>query len=235
MKNDSDIFFITGTDTGVGKTVLALLMMQFFYKKKYSPFYLKPIQTGCKDPYDKESDARFIYQNVRALKSKDPADSVIYCFRNPKAPYFAAQDEGKENDIDIKLIQEVVNEKVNSFSPVILEGAGGLFVPVNRYMLMIDIIERTKARPVIASRSGLGTINHTLLTLEALKARKMEPAGIVFLDSGEIPTAEDTISENMEAVEKVSGVQVAGVIKKIQDFSNPERECYQPLERIFGK
>ena len=70
--------------------------MQFFYKRGDEPFYVKPLQTGCVDPYDTDSDAKLIYQNVVPLKGKDPADSVIYCFTNPKAPYFSARDEGKE-------------------------------------------------------------------------------------------------------------------------------------------
>ena len=234
MNIQADRFFVVGTDTGVGKTVLSLLMMQFFYERGHSPFYFKPFQTGCRDPYDQDSDAEFIYRNVRALKGQDPADSVIYCFRKPKAPYFAARDERKEKDIDVRVIREVVNKKSQSFSPVIVEGAGGLFVPVDENLLMIDMIEITSSKPIIAARAGLGTINHTLLTIEALKMRGMEPAGVFFIDSGEMPSSHEMINENIEAVERVSGVKVAGVIGRIEDFSNPGRECYQMLEEIFG-
>jgi len=227
-------YFVVGTDTGVGKTVLSLLMMQFFYKRGDEPFYVKPLQTGCVDPYDTDSDAKLIYQNVVPLEGKDPADSVIYCFTNPKAPYFSARDEGKEADINIKIIQEFVDTKARSFNPVILEGAGGLFVPVDETLLMIDLIELTGSVPVVAARAGLGTINHTLLTLEALKSRGMEPLGVVFVDSGETTPSQAMISENMEAVENLSGISVAGVINRIEDFSNPGRECYQVIERLFG-
>ena len=91
--------FIVGTDTGVGKTVTSLLLMQYFYGLGKTPFYLKPFQTGCKDPYDKESDARFIYKNVRELQKKDPSDSVIYCFDKPKAPFFAARNRVSASSI----------------------------------------------------------------------------------------------------------------------------------------
>ena len=227
-------YFVIGTDTGVGKTVLSLLMMQFFYKRGDEPFYVKPLQTGCVDPYDIDSDAKLIYQNVVPLKGKDPADSVVYCFTNPKAPYFSARDEGKEADINVTVIQEFVDTKARSFNPVILEGAGGLFVPVDETLLMIDLIELTGSTPVVAARAGLGTINHTLLTLEALKSRGMEPLGVVFVDSGEETiTSKAMISENIEAVENLSGISVAGVINRIEDFSNPGRECYQVIERLF--
>jgi dethiobiotin synthetase len=198
-------------------------MMQLFYERGDSPFYLKPLQTGCRDPYDADSDARFVYQHVEPLKGKDPAESVIYCFKNPKAPYFAARDEGKEKDIDIKVIQDVVNEQARLFNPIIIEGAGGIFVPVNEDTLMIDLIEQTESKPIIAARAGLGTINHTLLTVEAFKRRGLQPEGIVFIDSGKTQTPQDMLSENIEAVEKVSGVNVAGLIHRIEDFSCAKR------------
>ncbi len=233
MNGQTDRYFITGTDTGVGKTVLSLMMMQFFYERGDSPFYIKPLQTGCRDPYDEDSDARFIYQNTGPLREKDPADSVIYCFRNPKAPYFAARDEGREDDIDVKVIQEVVHKKAAFFNPLIIEGAGGLFVPVRENTLMIDMIELTASKPIIAARAGLGTINHTLLTIEALNRRGMAPAGVVFMDSGVSPTPRDMIDENIEAVEKNSGVKVAGVIRRIENFSCLEPDCYKTVERLF--
>jgi len=225
-----DNIFVIGTDTGVGKTVLSLLLMQFFYSRGHFPFYLKPIQTGCKDPRNLNSDAAFIYRHVWPLKGKDPAASVIYCFNAPKAPYFAARDEGKE--IDIRIIRKVVDEKSSLYSPVILEAAGGLLVPVSERILMVDTIRITGARPIIAARPGLGTINHTLLTIEALRRRRIRPVGIVFVDSAEEDT--DMIQENMEAIERLSGIKVAGLIGKIKDFSNPDQGCYQPFERIFG-
>jgi dethiobiotin synthetase len=223
--------FVTGTDTSIGKTVLSLLLMQFLYGRGYEPFYLKLIQTGCTTPYDDESDARFIYDHVPELSGKDPGDSVARCFRNPKAPYFAARDEGVE--VDLEVLKESFEKRIASRSPVIIEGAGGLLVPVTARALMIDLIPLLGARPVLAARAGLGTINHTLLSLEALRARRMEPAGIVLMDSHEPPTSPEMIRENIEAVENVGKVPVAGVIGRIADFSNPGAECYAPLRNLF--
>ncbi len=227
----TDKIFVAGTDTGVGKTVLSLLLMQFFYAKGYAPFYLKPVQTGCSDPYDKDSDARFIYKHVKQLTKKDPADSVVYCFREPKAPYFASRNEGKH--IDVTIIKDTVDKKSRIYSHVIMEAAGGLLVPVNENTLIIDLIKITGAKPIIAARAGLGTINHTLLTIEALHKRDIQPAGILFIDAGEKPTPQDMISENIEAIEGFSGIKAAGVIGRIKDFSNPEKECYQSIGKIF--
>ena len=224
-----DNIYVAGTDTGVGKTVLSLLLMQFFFRGGYHPFYLKPLQTGCANACDRESDAAFVYRHVAQLTGKDPAESVIYCFRNPKAPYFAARDEGQE--IDLALMEKVVREKSLLYSPLILEAAGGLLVPVKEGTLMIDAIKSTGARVIIAARAGLGTINHTLLSLDAMLTRGLRPAGVVFLDPGETPP--DMIAENMEAVARYSGIKVSGVIGRIEDFSRPQRDCYRPLEILF--
>ncbi|MEN6437795.1 MAG: dethiobiotin synthase, partial [Syntrophobacter sp.] len=199
---NSGRFFVTGTDTGVGKTVLSLLMMRYFFEAGKNPSYIKLIQTGCRDPLDTDSDARFIYENVPALEGKDPGESVPYCFRNPKAPWFAARDD--ENSIDLKHIVDAVEKRDASHRALVLEGAGGLFVPVDRGTLMIDLIAMLNARPILAARAGLGTINHVLLCIEALKFRGLDPVGLVFLDFGETETPADMIAENIEAVERFS-------------------------------
>lgn len=219
--------YVVGTDTGVGKTVLSLLLMQFFLEHGRRPFYLKPLQTGCATPLDKDSDAGFVYKHVKSLRDKDPAESVVYCFRNPKAPYFAARDEGSE--IDMKLVDKVVEEKSRHYLPLILEAAGGLLVPITERKLMVDTIG-PGTKVLIAARAGLGTINHTLLAIEALKQRGIRPA-VVFLDAAETPL--DMVAENMEAVRKYSGIQVAGVIGRINDFSRPLQDCYRPFEFLF--
>jgi dethiobiotin synthetase len=224
--------FVVGTDTGVGKTVLALLMMQFFFAKGYNPFYLKPVQTGCKDANDADSDAGFIYRHVENLKGEEPAESVIYCFKNPKAPLYAANDEGKS--IDLSKIERVVSKKAKAHFPVVIEGAGGVLVPVAGKKLIVDIISLVNGTPVIAARAGLGTINHTLLTIEAIEKRGLKPLGIVFIDAGEMETPSEMIRENKSAIEDASGIKVAGVVRRIHDFSRPPRDCYKPLAKMFG-
>ena len=223
--------FVTGTDTGIGKTVLSLLLMQFLYETGENPFYLKLIQTGCTGPLDADSDARFIYENVSALRGKNPGDSVGQCFTNPKAPWFAARDEGKK--VDLPAVKRIVEERSRSHSPLILEGAGGLFVPVDEKHLMIDLISMLGARPLLAARAGLGTINHTLLSIEALRAKGLDPIGIVFLDPGDVQTPPDMLHDNIEAVERFSGIAVAGVVRKIENFSMPAKECYEPVRLMF--
>ena len=224
--------FVVGTDTGVGKTVLALLLMQFFIAKGFNPFYLKPMQTGCKDANDADSDAKFIYRHVTSLHGRQPAESVIYCFKNPKAPLYAARDEGKL--IDLLKIERIVSQKAKTHYPLILEGAGGVLVPVVGEKLMVDVITSVNGTPLIAARAGLGTINHTLLTIEAIEKRGLKPLGIVFIDAGEKETPAEMIRENTSAIQRASGIKAAGVISRIDDFARPPRDCYKTLAKILG-
>jgi dethiobiotin synthetase len=224
-------FFIAGTDTGVGKSVLSLLLMNYFYEKKHTPFYLKPFQTGCTDPLDTDSDARFIYSNIRQLKEKDPSESVVFCFKNPKAPWFAGRDMGKQVSLDP--IIRIMEEKKAFFNPVIVEGAGGVLVPLTDKLLVIDAVKSLGLKVILAARGSLGTINHTLLSIEAIQKRGLEVAGVVFMEPGEFQTPEDLLHENMEAVKQFSGITVSGVIRHIRDFSNPGRDYMSVLDTMF--
>jgi len=231
MKTDVSDIYVVGTDTGVGKTVLSLLLMRYFYDRGYTPFYFKPVQTGCRHPYDTDSDAKFIYDHIRELSALDPADSIGFCYRNPKAPYFAARNEGRQ--VNWQRILDTLDEKRNRFSPLIIEAAGGVFVPIDRERFVIDTIPSTKARPLIAARAGLGTINHTLLTIAALEQRKIAPLGVILLESAETPTPPDMIAENIEAIESRSGLRVGGVVGRISDFRSPSADDLAGLKVLF--
>ncbi len=84
---ESNKIVVTGTDTDAGKTILSLLIMQYFFRNGKKPLYLKPFQTGCVNSADSTSDAGFIYQNIKELDGENFASSVINCFENPKAPF----------------------------------------------------------------------------------------------------------------------------------------------------
>ncbi len=219
---------VIGTDTDVGKTVLSLLIMQALTGKGKTPFYIKPFQTGCLSPSDPRGDASFVYGHTPGLEQQDPSLSVLNCHENPKAPWFAARDMGETIDLAATLAR--IREKEVNHSHLVIEGAGGLLVPVTGEVTMADFVKECRARPVIAARAALGTINHTLMTVECLKARGMTPAGIVFMDA--LGDHDPLIQENMEAVERFSGVPVAGVVGKIMDFNTPHPDGLKAVERL---
>jgi dethiobiotin synthetase len=230
MKPIDDII-VVGTDTGVGKSVVSLLLMQLLFARGYSPFYLKPFQTGCRSPMDTNSDALFVYSHTKALKEKDPGQSVLYCHPNPKAPYFAARDAGQS--IDVAYVRQIIEQKRRRFSPLVVEAAGGLLVPVSEDLLLIDVIKQIRCRPLLVARAGLGTINHTLLSIEALHSRGQSLMGIVFVDQSESLSDPDLIYENMAAVASFSGYHVQGVITGQTDFSRPSEKTYRPLKKLL--
>ncbi|MBI9087954.1 MAG: dethiobiotin synthase [Desulfobacterium sp.] len=219
---------VIGTDTDVGKTVLSLLIMQALMGKGKTPFYIKPFQTGCLSPSDPRGDASFVYRHTPGLEHHDPSPSVLNCHENPKAPWFAARDMGETIDIDTTLAR--IREKEANHSHLVIEAAGGLLVPVTGEVTMVDFLKESRARPVIAARPGLGTINHTLMTVECLKARGITPAGIVFMDAH--GDDDPLIQENMAAVARFSGVPVAGVVGEIMDFNRPHPGAVKVVEQL---
>ncbi|MBU1171373.1 MAG: dethiobiotin synthase [Proteobacteria bacterium] len=231
MKNNR--FFVLGTDTGVGKTVLSLLLMHYFSKKGANPFYIKPFQTGCSHPLDTDSDARMIYESFPPLKGKNPEDSMIYCLKNAKAPYFAARNQ--HNPMNIDTVLSFIHEKGKNHDPLIIEAAGGLLVPVTEKSLIIDLVQQSGARPIIAARAGLGTINHCLLSLEALRHRGIESPGLVFIQKDTDPTSLAMVKENMEAIAMFSDVQVAGLIPHIPDFSHPDPALFEVIHTLISQ
>ena len=222
--------FILGTDTGAGKSVLTLCLMRYLTARGCAPRYLKPVQTGCASPEEEGSDARFIYDHVEALKGKTCGEAVLYCFREAKAPLFAARNEGQR--VDFAFLVEEIGRRGGKGRPLLIEGAGGVFVPLAEGRMMIDLVEKAGARPVIAARAGLGTINHTLLTVEALRSRHIAAPGIVLIDAGGTTTPREMIEENVEAIEQASGIPVAGIIPRIADFDAPLDFLDPTLKRL---
>jgi dethiobiotin synthetase len=224
--------FVAGTDTGVGKSMVCLLLMQGLFACGYAPFYLKPFQTGCAGPCAEGSDAKFIYANTPALRDRDPARSVIYCHPEARAPYFAARKAGAA--IDPEMVRKVVRARRARYAPVVVEGAGGLLVPITGQVMMVDMIAELECRALLVARAGLGTINHTLLCVEAMRRRRIEPLGVVFVDAGPQPADPDLTAENISAVEAFGGVRVAGLIGRLAGGGNPPAQVRGVVEKILG-
>ncbi|MCP3924368.1 MAG: dethiobiotin synthase [Desulfobacterales bacterium] len=212
-------YVVVGTDTEIGKTVVSLILMKQLINNGDKPVYVKPFQTGCKDVYDTDSDALFIYENLN-IKDWDISKSVINCNKNPKAPYFAARDDNEV--IDIKNSIKSINDLTKDFTHSVIEMSGGIFVPITDKILVADFINELDCEVVLAGRAGLGTINHTLLSIEALISRGMKPARIVLVDK-DGSTDLSMIDENIEVIEVFSGIK-ANKIGKIDNFNKIEND-----------
>ncbi len=220
--------FITGTDTGVGKSVISYLFMDYLQQVDKKSTYLKIFQTGCKDVFDIECDAYFVYKNISSSIDREFLQSKIcYLLKAPKSPYFAALNEGKE--IDTLYVYRWIKRHKRENDIIILEGAGGLMVPITRDFFMIDLIKNLKCEVVLVSRPSLGTINHTLLSVEALKNRNIKLNSIIFSNYGEKDM--DLIQENKKIISHYSGadVYIVGEIKNNQDT----KKYYGIVRKIF--
>jgi dethiobiotin synthetase len=167
---------ITGTDTGIGKTVFSAGLAGLL-----DGFYWKPVQSGLDEETDSEAVARL---------SGLPAGRVlpeVYRLRMPLSPHRSAE-------IDGVAIEAAKLSLPDLPGPLIIEGAGGLMVPLNRQTKFIDIFREWQLPVILCARTALGTINHTLLTIEALRARAIPLLGIAFIGE-EMVDSQRTIAE----------------------------------------
>ncbi|MFK5708322.1 dethiobiotin synthase [Lysinibacillus boronitolerans] len=173
-------FWVVGTDTDVGKTIVTTMLMCHLQKQglKVSPY--KPVQTG--EVY--ENGRGYYYDTAMyekySLQKLQQEHLNSYSFREAASPHFAAQLEGQQIDVNELLLRIQLLQA--SYDVVICEGAGGLFVPLTapNGMTLLDVIVSSKLPVVLVTRTSLGTINHTLLTIEALRSRQVDVLGMVF-------------------------------------------------------
>jgi dethiobiotin synthetase len=191
--------FITGTDTGVGKTVVsAALMARYGQGSPGEIRYWKPIQTG---PDDDTAE-------VQRLSGCSRDRVYLHGVRlpDPVSPHLAAERANAR--INLPFLTAVVKEFPGSW---IVEGAGGALVPVNEADLMVHLMERLRLPVVVVARTTLGTINHTLLTIEALRARNLLVAGVVMVG--------DPNAENRAAIERYGNIRVAGEMPRFDPLT----------------
>lgn len=190
-------FFVAGTDTGVGKTVVSALLCAAL-----DATYWKPIQTGSREGTDRSTAMR-IAELPRARTIPE-----TYCFSPPVSPHLAARQASKRIELaKIRLPQ------LNSDENLIVEGAGGVFVPINETQLMTDLMRHLKLPVLLVARGSLGTINHTTLSLAALRAADIEIGGVIMVGERNI--------ENRKAIEHYGKVQVIGTIPVLPRINKP--------------
>jgi len=209
--------FITGTDTGVGKTYVASGIAASLRAQGVNIGVMKPAETGCRIRSGDliPSDAISL---AKAAGAHDPLTLINpYRFRKPLAPSVASELEGKK--IQPSRIMTAYRALVRRHDFMIIEGAGGIMVPLSGYYLNLDLAREIGLPVVVVARPGLGTINHTLLTIAAIKERGISIAGVVinYSDKRRQGTAEKT---SPEEIEKISRVPVLGVVPyRAREFS----------------
>lgn len=202
--------FITGTDTDVGKTVVTAGIAAVLQNSGYSVGVYKPAQSGCLSENGKLilPDPHFVESINSNIVTK-----TTYNLIHPTAPAIAAQIEGVK--IEPKNFLDDYKELSKECDIVLVEGAGGLLVPVYENFLMRDLIKLLDLPLIIVARPDLGTINHTLLTIEAAKNRNIEVLGVIISNYPE-DTEDVAITTAPKLIQELSGEKILGILPKIQ-------------------
>jgi dethiobiotin synthetase len=226
-------FFITGTDTGVGKTVITGALILFIKHLRFRVCGMKPIETGClKSKLKVKSSKLNVKEEVlippdgmflKKIAGMDDHIDLATPIRleNPLAPFPASEIEGIPVDID--RIKKAYADLSKKYDVVVVEGIGGLLVPIRRDYFVLDLAKHFGLPIIIVSRPGLGTINHTLLTVNYALKEGLHIAGIIinYSQPPEKTLAEET---NPMVIKQISPVPIIGIFPYLEEVKESALE-----------
>jgi dethiobiotin synthetase len=201
--------FVTGTDTGAGKTLVACALVRGLRSLGLDVGVMKPVETGVGAAGPRDALAL-----REAAGVDDPLELVCpFALALPAAPTVAAAAEGRR--IDLEVIRRAFATLASRHGCVVVEGAGGLLVPVSDGASMADLARELGLPLLVVARASLGTINHTLLTLEAARTRGLRVAGVVISHSRGALTSAD--AANLGALRQALGETLVGEIPPLRE------------------
>lgn len=203
--------FVTGTDTGVGKTVVAGAIAHWFRKRSFRVAVLKPAATGCVRRREGlvSEDAEFL---AHCADARHPLDLICpQRYAEPLAPAVAAERAGRP--LDWAAVQRSIDLMSRDSDVLVVEGVGGVMVPMDERHTVLDVAVALGLPAIVVARPGLGTINHTVLTLNALRSAGVKVAGVVV---NRYPAESASVAEetNLRAVEKWGKAALLSVVPK---------------------
>ncbi len=207
--------FVTGTDTGVGKTTVTSAMVAFLsLRKKFNVGVMKPFESGL----SKGDKDLLPWDAICLREASGSADDLNlispYTFEAPLAPEVAAQLENVTIDLDV--VDRIYRTIQSAHDLVVIEGAGGVMVPIRKNFFYVDLIQRWNAPTLIVSRLGLGTINHTLLTVHLLKERGASILGVILNNTGGL--SDVAARTNPDVLKEYLDVPVFGIFPHVKDL-----------------
>jgi len=206
--------FVTGTDTGVGKTLVACALVRGLRARGLDAGAMKPVETGVGDAGPLDALAL-----RRAAGDSDPLEDICPLpYALPAAPTVAASADGR--DVELWAIRRAYERVIARHDCVIVEGAGGLLVPVDERYCMADLAREFDLPLLVVARASLGTINHTLLTLEVAVARGLSVAGVVISHGQGLLSGAD--AANLQALRDALGPALVGEIPLLAPGGEPD-------------
>jgi dethiobiotin synthetase len=192
--------FVTATDTEAGKTYVSCRIAETLEKSGINTGVFKPVSTGDRN------DAKAL---IKAAKIDENAETVTpVFFKNPMSPYGASLLERGASDriFDLKKIDDAFKYLLNKYEFTIVEGIGGILVPLKQNFFVSNLIKRFNLPVIIVTRFGLGTLNHTLLTVEKLKRDRQKILGVIL--SGKKNRSDVSVKSNASIIKKITKLSV---------------------------
>jgi len=220
------IIFVAGTDTGAGKTLVTGLLACYLIQHGYRVVTQKWVQTGSSISSDIDVHLRLMGKKrkdfVHYLKLMQP-----YGFKAACSPHLAARLSRKK--ISLTKIKKITEELAKDFDFVIIEGIGGLFTPLNEKTALIDLVKAMRLTVVLVAANMLGAINHTLLSLEALKTRKIHLIGTIF-NNLSLKEKKYILDDNPRIIETLNRTKILGTLPYKKDKNELQKSF-----RAIGK
>jgi len=213
------MFFVTGTDTDCGKTTITRALAAAFTEAGYTVGVQKPVETGCL-----ETDGDLVGEDAEALRRAARAEDTSrdeitpYRFALPASPERAAEAEGRGRRVEAGPILEALTRIEAKSDVVFVEGAGGLLVPLSPDLLIADLARTIGYPTIIVARNALGTVNHTMMTLEAARARGLEVVGVILSNT----ESEPPDLGNAEAIASHGLVHILGIFPYVESSSDQQ-------------
>ncbi len=219
--------FVTGTDTDVGKTVIVACLSSSLIRAGKKVTVYKPVQCGDLLKGNLKSPDLALVKELSGISDEDLVND--FSFSLAASPHLAAEHDNTK--VDIETIKNHTKSLLKSYDVVIIEGAGGLIVPLTRTYTILDLIEDLSVPVLIVSRASLGTINHTSLTINALKALEIPILGVIlnYFKGGIIE------EDNKKIISTLNNVPILGIIpfsENIKDLAK-DFEKYVNIEKIL--
>jgi dethiobiotin synthetase len=207
--------FIAGTDTGVGKTFIAGGLASFFHQRGVRVGVMKPVESGCEPLAGGLQPQDGVFLQKMSSSTDDLKKIVPYRLEHPLTPSVAAELE--DVVIDLEAIKDIYQEREVQYDMMLVEGVGGLLAPLYKRSTSVDLIRLLDIPLIVVARNALGTINHTLLTVEHARQSGLAVLGVIL--NGCSPDPDVSVETNHQVIRELSGVPFLG---EVPFLSHPE-------------